>query len=167
MATKKKSTTGTKRKKAAPKKKGLSAKRPVAKKKSVDELAWEKASEESKERFQPGVRGTGVVVVERDDAPEPVAIEIEADPPRPSGHCFYGVMLPIKLTQVMSDEARRLGIKISRFSDLQWFASCRDFAAAGPVTLTRDMLAQDHTKRLREFCKKAGVPFRAQWVFTT
>lgn len=92
---------------------------------------------------------------------------IVIEPDRPSGHCFYGVMLPAKLTHVMSEEARRLGVKISRFSDLQWFASCRDFVAGGPVTTTRDMLTQDHMKRLREFCKKSGVPFKAQWVFTT
>lgn len=96
-------------------------------------------------------------------------ITIESVPPRssPYGRCYYGVMLTVEPTQVMSDAADSMGIKLTCFDDLHWFASCHDFASSGSFTTTRDALDPDHLMRLREFCKKTGVPFRAQWVFAT
>jgi len=87
---------------------------------------------------------------------------------QPSGYCFYGVLMPVVPTVALEDVAIQYGIKLVSLGidPVLWFASVRDLACVS-VTLTRDVIALDHQKRLRDFCKKTGVPFRAQWVFST
>ncbi len=102
---------------------------------------------------------------------EPLS-EMEVDPPKLSGHCFYGVLIPRQPAVEMEEgselgqAAKQYGIKLTYLHPAGWLASVRDLVCVD-VTLTRDALALDHQNRLREFCKKARVPFRAQWVFAT